>query len=330
MNEERYGGFGEPVGGRHDHADGEQRDFEERVRGLLAEDAYAIRPSPVPYPAIRRRGVVERRRRVAAAGAALVTLAAVPVGAYAVSGGGPGASTASAPTPSVSATRAGSPAPAASPTPAASPSGPARPATPGQLLDGVTFQQAAKGLEMCLDYDKQYAGSRAGRADLGKSSDYRIILAMHSTGDSNAPGDGIHVVAVKERPKQTRLICNIRNGEAQGLNTSVGGTSADQGNGAVYADINSGKLYQQSFLDKGHWKLPFRWGIIGTVKPSVAKVTVSYGDSQATATLDHGWFIAAGMLNQQVTKAPHIKGYDAGGKVVYDSDLDKTYERTLP
>ncbi|MFG2134327.1 hypothetical protein ACGFNV_42125 [Streptomyces sp. NPDC048751] len=321
MNGERQRDFDEQPEG----VDGERGpDFEDHVRDLLAEDAYAIRPSPVPYPAIRRRGVVERRRRVAAAGAALVTLAAVPVGAYALSPGDRGVSTASTPTPSVSAPRS------AAPTPAASPSGPARPATTGQLLDGVTFRRATEGLEACLDYDKQYGGSRPGRSDLGKASDYRIILAMHSTGDSNAPGDGIYVVAVKERPKQTRLICNIRNGEAQGLNTSVGGTSVDEGNGAVYADINSGKLYQQSFLDKGKWKLPFRWGIIGTVKPSVAKVTVSYGDSDSTAVLDHGWFVAAGMLNQQVTEAPHIKGYDAGGKLAYDSDQDKTYERTLP
>lgn len=59
-------------------------------------------------------------------------------------------------------------------------------------------------------------------------------------------------------------------------------------------------------------------------------MTVSYGDSSATATLDHGWFVAAGILNQQVTRAPHIKGYDAAGKLVYDSDTDSTYERTLP
>ena len=61
--------------------------FEEQVRELLAEDAYTIRPVPAPYPAIRRRGLAERRRRVAVAGATLLTLAAVPVGAYAWTGG---------------------------------------------------------------------------------------------------------------------------------------------------------------------------------------------------------------------------------------------------
>ncbi|KUL36457.1 hypothetical protein [Streptomyces regalis] len=298
-------------------------DFEEQVRELLAEGAYTIHPSPAPYPAIRRRGMVERRRRVAAAGAVLVTLAAMPVGAYALSGGGAGGGVATTPTPSVSATRAPSPAP--SPTP----SGPARPATKGQLLDGVTFEQAADGLEKCLAY--QRSGSFAGDTDLGTSEDYRILLAMRSTGDSNTPGDGMYVVAVNEKPQQIRLICNIKEGEAQGLSTRVGNDAdAIPDEGPVFVDPNNGKLYQQSFLDRGNWKLPFRWGIIGTVKSSVTKVTVSYGDSSAEAGLDHGWFVASGVLNEQVTVAPHIKGYDADGKLVYDSDEDKYYERTLP
>ncbi|MFJ1971248.1 hypothetical protein ACIO93_21490 [Streptomyces sp. NPDC087903] len=299
-----------------------ERDIEERVRELLAEDAYTIRPSPAPYPAIRRRGVVERRRRVAAAGAALVTLAALPVGAYAVGGGG-GSGTG---TPQSSVGTTLSPTQAATPTPSARPSGPAGPATAGQLLDGITFAQAADGLDKCLAYNKAVV-RHAGSTDLGAADDYRIILAMNSTGDSNAPGDGMYVVAVKERPQRIRLICTLRNGTAEGLNTSAGDDGAP---GAVSADINGGKLYQQSFLDKGHWKLPFRWGVIGTVKSSVSKVTVSYGDATSQAALDHGWFVASGLLNQQVTVAPHIKGYDAGGTLVYDSDQDESYEKTLP
>ncbi|MGJ3559798.1 hypothetical protein ACR6C2_18185 [Streptomyces sp. INA 01156] len=47
---------------------GTSGDFEEQLRELLAEDANTIRPTPVAYPAIRRRGTIERRRRVAAAG----------------------------------------------------------------------------------------------------------------------------------------------------------------------------------------------------------------------------------------------------------------------
>ncbi|MBL3671841.1 hypothetical protein JL475_39615, partial [Streptomyces sp. M2CJ-2] len=74
---------------------------------------------------------------------------------------------------------------------------------------------------------------------LGAAEEYRIILAMNSTGDSNAPGDGVYVVAVKERPKQTRLICNMKDGEASGLNTSVGSEDVP-GAGPVMADSNGG------------------------------------------------------------------------------------------
>jgi hypothetical protein len=307
---------------------GTSGDFEEQLRELLAEGANTIRPAPVPYPAIRRRGATERRRRVAAAGAALVTLAAMPVGAYALADGDAGGDTAAS-TPSVSATPRASATP--TPTPSASPSGPARPTTEGQLLDGITFGQAVDGLKKCLAYDQSHTGGLSDkfRTDLGAAEDYRIILAMNSTGDSNAPGNGMYVVAVKEQPKQTRLICNVKDGEAKGLNTSVG-FDDPPGAGPVMADINGGKLYQQSVIDRGSWKLPFRWGVIGTVEPSVARVTVSYGGATSQAALDHGWFVASGVLNQQVTVAPRIKGYDADSKLVYDSDGDKNYEKRLP
>ncbi|MEV1064035.1 hypothetical protein [Streptomyces sp. NPDC050263] len=300
--------------------------FEQRMRELLAEDAYAVQPSSAPYPAIRRRGLAERRRRVAVTGAALAALAAVPVGAYAVAGGsgGRGADTA-APKPSVSAP----PSPAASPTTSSgtpSSGGPARPATDGQLLDGITFAQAADGLAECLTAE---GGPALSAGDLGEPEDYRIVLAMKKTGDSNAPGDGMYVVAVKEQPAGFRVVCSLTDGVSSGISTSsseAGGPDA----GPVVPDINGGDLYQQSIMDKGNWKLPFRWGVIGTVEPSVAEVTVSYGETSATATLDHGWFVAVGTLNRQVTLAPHIKGFDAAGKLVYDSDTDSSYERTLP
>jgi hypothetical protein len=295
--------------------------FEEQVRELLAEDAYTIRPAPAPYPTIRRRGLAERRRRVAAAGAALVTLAVVPAGAYAWTGGdGTRGSDTAAPKPSASAPHT----PAASPTP----TGPARPATAGQLLDGITFDQAADGLGKCLAYGKG-SGPDGYEEQLGQAKDYRIVLAFKSTGDSNAPGDGIWIVGVKDQPKNYRVLCNVKDGEASGMNTGANDTPS--GSGPVVADINGGKLYQQSMIDKGNWKLPFRWGFIGTADPSVAKVTVSYGDSgTVTAALDHGWFVAAGMLGRQVTLAPHVKGYDSAGKLVYDSDHDTDYERKLP
>ncbi|HEY8982366.1 MAG TPA: hypothetical protein VIU15_22615 [Streptomyces sp.] len=300
---------------------------EEWVRELLAEDAYAMCPSPVPYPAIRRRGVVERRKRVAAAGAVLVALGAVPVGMWAGTGvnGGKGldVTTVAGPTPGTRET----PPPKLiqqSPAPAV---GPTRPATPGQLLDGVTFAEAATGLKKCLAYDREPGTRDHG---LGTADGYRIILAMHSTGDSNSPGDGTYVVAVKDTPRQTRLICTIRDGRAEGINSSVAGAD-ETPTGPITPDINGGRLYQQSYLDRGNWKLPFRWATIGTATPAVTRVTAQYGDSAPVeATLDHGWYIAAGTLHQQVTRAPRLKGYDSRGTLVYDSDKDPGYESTLP
>ncbi|MEU2422336.1 hypothetical protein ABZ619_15130 [Streptomyces sp. NPDC007851] len=312
-------------------------DFEERLRGLLAGDAEQVRPSPVPYPEIRRRGLVERRRRLGVTGAALAALAAVPVGAYALGGAattgpaGPGSTALTSGRPAPAGPAAASASPPTTSAPAATPTDPARPASAAhQLLDGITFEQAAAGLGKCLDYNKAHRLPKdPAYTDLGKPADYRILLAMRSTGDSNAPGDGYFVVAVREKPVPARLICTVKDGAATGLNTSIGDPFGDAGT-PVVPDMNSGKLYQQSVIDKGSWKLPFRWGIIGGHRTSVTRMTVSYGDSAGQAVLDHGWFVATGTLHQQVTRAPHLKGYDAAGKLVYDSDQDTSYEKTLP
>ncbi|MET8079126.1 hypothetical protein [Streptomyces sp. NPDC005303] len=297
--------------------DFEERDFEEQLRELLAEDAYTIRPSPVPYPRIRRQGVVERRRRVAVAGAVLATLATVPVGAFAVGGAGTGTAD-TATTPSASAS------PTATPTP--TPSGPTGPATAEQLRDGITPEQAVEGLDKCIAWNRKNVAMGSRDLHLGKADEYRILLALNSTGNTNSPGDGIFVVAVKEMPSEVRLVCNIKDGQASGLDFS-GGSDRQSDSPPVLPDVNTNKLYQQDFLNKGNWKLPFSWGFIGTVDPTVAKVTVSYGGAGSEAVLDHGWFVASGTLTQQVTRNPHIKGYDKGGKLIYDSDEDKTYQQ---
>ncbi|GAA3917033.1 hypothetical protein GCM10023084_80060 [Streptomyces lacrimifluminis] len=308
------------------------KDFEAQVREMMTEDAYTIRPSSAPYTAIRRKGTIERRRRVAAAGAILVALAAAPVAAYAVNGnGGDGSVNTAAPLPSTGTSARTTPTPVQS-----APAGPAGPATPGQLRDGITLAQASDGLEKCIAWNRENDKNRSSKAppltELGEATDYRIILALNSTGDSNSPGDGFHVVAVKEQtkqPKLTQLICTIKDGESSGINISTGGLEFDNG-GPVMPDINAGKLYQQSFIDKGNWKLPFGWGSIGRIDPSVTRVTVSYGGSTSEAALDHGWFVATGTLNKQVTLAPHVKAYDSTGKTVYDSDNDAGYDKALP
>ncbi|WP_133911753.1 hypothetical protein [Streptomyces sp. NBC_00582] len=301
------------------HADGADELFERQLRELLVRDADIVRPAPAPYPAIRRQGMAERRRRMTAVGAALVALTVVPVGAYAWAGGngGKGSDTA-APMTSASAP--------AGPRATEPSSGPGRPASDAQLLDGITFTQAAKGLQKCLDAER--VSSLTGMP--GKASGYRIILAAKSTGDSNSPGDGFHVVAVRDKKVGARLICNVKDGEADGVNISSGDAAAAEA-GVVVPDPNGADLYMQSVIDKGKWKLPFRWAAIGYVDASVTRVTVSYGDSTVDpAVLDHGWYIAYGTLNKQVELAPHVMGYDAAGKLVYDSDTDTTYDRALP
>ncbi|MFJ8104713.1 hypothetical protein [Streptomyces sp. NPDC096132] len=295
--------------------------FEERLRELLVRDADIVRPAPAPYPAIRRRGMAERRRRVTAVGAALVALTVVPVGAYAWAGGnGEGDADTATPMTSVSAPQSTS----ASPEETAA--GPARPASDGQLLDGITFAQATDGLKKCLAAERP-SSLIDGTGD--KLGDYRILLAAKSTGDSNAPGDGFHVVAAKEKPAGFRVICDIKDGEASGISVSARDAAGPDA-GPVVPDPNAGDLYKQSVIDKGKWKLPYRWASIGYVDESVVKVTVSYGDSTVDpAVLDHGWFIAFGIIDQQVELAPHIMGYDSTGKLVYDSDTDKAYAREL-
>ncbi|MFJ7158300.1 hypothetical protein ACIQUQ_25640 [Streptomyces sp. NPDC101118] len=301
--------------------------FEEALRGLLAEDAGEVRPAPAPYAAIVRQGRAERRRRALAVGAAVIALTVVPAGAFALADfGGHGTGGVAAPAPTAVKPTSGTASP--------EPGGPAAPATPGQLADGITLEQATQGLTDCLAVNGANGAKDAQRGtvaerDYGRAEDYRLLLAVRSTGDDNAPGDGIHVVAVKDKAPVTRLICTVKDGKAVGINASVGGEPVP-GEGKVVPDINGQKLYRQAVITSPGYRLPFRWGAIGTVDPSIARVTVAYGDgSPAQAALDHGWYAATGVLTEQPGRAPHVVGYDAAGQRVYDSDEDRTYDRAL-
>ncbi|MFJ6928113.1 hypothetical protein ACIQUP_12520 [Streptomyces nigra] len=303
------------------HMDDGERDFEEDLRELLAEDAYTIRPSAAPYPQIRRQGVAERRRRMALAGAALATLVAVPAGVYGLGAGSAQGSTAAAPTPSAPAS--------ASASGKTSPSPSAQPDRAGAaLFDGITYDQARDGLENCLD--SEFTRSGPGRPGLAPADEYTIVLAMRSTGDSNTGGDGVFVVAQADDEDRSSLICRLVNAVTQGITAFTDDSDLIPDEGAVLVNPNGNRLFKQTVLDHGRWRLPFRWAVIGDVKPSVARVTVSYGDSRAEATVGKGRFVVSGVLNEQVTRAPHIKGYDAGGELIYDSDDDKYWEKTLP
>ncbi|MFJ8015179.1 hypothetical protein [Streptomyces sp. NPDC096339] len=301
-----------------------QGDFELNLRDRMTHDAAAVRPGAVPYPEIVRQGRAEqRRRRMTVAGAALAVLALVPATAIALGGGDPSDRVSVA---------GGGPTPATPPRSPSPPTGPAAPATPGQLADGITLQVATTGLEQCLAMNAEHQGPPEGapkRQDLGKAADYRILLAHRSTGNDNSPGDGRFIVAVKDTPVPIRLICTIKNNQASGLNTSVGKDDLP-GDRPVSPDINGGKLYLQRLSTEGPWKLPYRWGSIGTVDPRVTRVTVTYGNATSEAALDHGWFAATGLLEQRVTQAPRIKGYDAQGKEIYDSNADKFYDKPIP
>jgi hypothetical protein len=313
--DERTSGFGTDGAGDGDPG------FEERMRVLLAEDAYTIRPSPVPYTEIRRRGVSERRRRAAVTGAVLMSLVALPVGAYALAGGDGEHGARTAAVEPADGTSRTTPAPSSTKA-----SGPARPAGEGQLLDGITFAEATAGLKACLTAE---GGESSGRGPaLGKAEDYRIILAAESTG-GRATGDGFHVVGVSERSAGLRVVCDIQNGEPSGISTGTRDSDPPDA-GPVVPDVNASDLFRQPLAAKGHWQLPFRWGVMGTVEPSVAEVSVSYGGVTRRAVLDHGWFVSSGVLDRQVTTAPHIKGYDDDGDLVYDSDEDTYWPRTLP
>ena len=324
-------GLGDGLGGGFDDGfDDEPFDFEAKLREMLTDDAASVAPGQAPYSAIVRQGQAAQRRRVAAVGIGLATLVALPGAAYAVN-------VQWSPDPGVSARPAASsksPATSQAPTtpakPTPVPSGPAGPATPGQLADGITLERASEALTACLDYKKAHTAKGAPKAfrNLGTAADYRIILALRTTGDDNNPGDGIGVVAVKGTP-MTRLVCSEKDGVGSGLSTQIGEDS-DPNRGVVKPDINASQLYKQTILSNGSWKFPYRWGSFGTIKSGVARVTVSYGGATVEAALDHGYFAATGILTQSVSsRPPHVKGYDVDGKLVYDSDSDAIYNEPV-
>ncbi|MFE2407602.1 hypothetical protein ACFXDE_04570 [Kitasatospora sp. NPDC059408] len=331
-----------------------QPDFEAALREQLVATVADRTPGEAPYEAIRRQGRAARRRRTAALSAGVVVLAVLSGATLLTARGHSDTRPATGLAGTADDTAAPSPGSTPNATPTASatptPAGPQPPATAAQLADGITFEQAATALGQCLDYDKEMQarwqspppsaaqgtqgtqGAHPNRPvhDDGTLADYRILLAVKSTGDDNSPGDGISVVGVSQGAHPTRLICHQTDGKTSGLQSGSADPRAGGPEGLVNPDINGGKLYRQAMLDGHAWKLPYRWGSIGTFAPSVARVSVSYGDGPAVdAALDHGWFAATGLLTGPVTRTPHIKGYDGTGKLVYDSDDDKGYQKDL-
>ncbi|MEU6340418.1 hypothetical protein ABZ883_05625 [Streptomyces sp. NPDC046977] len=289
----------------------EDTPFEARLRDLLERETDGLRPGEAPYASIVRQGRTDRRRRLAAAGAGLAALVAVPGAAVAVhfQPDGRGASARPA---------AGTVRPQS-----------AVPVTPVQLAAGITMRQAHDAADSCLRIDRGHQPQgNAQRDDSGAAGQYRAILAMRATGDNTAPGDAITVVLTERKRSKAHLwICVVTgDGTVAGLNTAGGGVPA---RGPVAPEIKASSLYQQAVRPGHGWSFPYRWGSIGTVEPQVARVTVSYGGVTEEATLDHGYYAASGILTEPVTSAPRVRGYDAAGTLVYDSRQDTAYEQKV-
>lgn len=306
--------------------------FEARLRDLLERETDGFHPGEAPYASIVRQGRTDRRRRMAAAGAGLAALVAVPGTAVAVHFQPDGRGATAQPAGGTVPTKTSGTARPQSSVPAVrasrTPSAPEGPATPGQLVDGITMRQAGEAIEKCLRFDRRYEPRvKTFRHDSGTAGDYRVILAMRATGDDNAPGDGFSVVAVdRSDSRAQRLICTMKDGKVSGLNSGGGD---DPGRGPVAPDINAFKLYEQTMITSDSWRLPYRWGSIGTAEPQVARVTVSYGGVTKEAAFDHGYYAVTGILTKPVTSAPRVKGYDAAGRLVYDSRQDTAYDQTV-
>jgi hypothetical protein len=295
---------------------------EEALRTLLAEHAAALTPAAAPVEAIRRRGLAARRRRSTVLGAAL---AVASLGTYWL------------------ATPGAAPADGAAALPRVTVPGLDREGR-GQLLDGITYEQAARGLTGCLDKLRPEQDHLHGRSSappgtqkrapyvLPPVEDLRVLLAVRAGADGNPVGDDFYVVAVNDPadPDDTiRLQCRVKGDRLPDSGVQSTGVEASQAR-PVVPDVNSSVLFPQGGGLEIEWKLPFRWGAVGAVAPSVARVSVEYGGVTVEAVLDGGWFVASGELGREVTALPHIKGYDAVGELVYDSDRDKQYPRTLP
>ncbi|MFE5209795.1 hypothetical protein [Streptomyces sp. NPDC056600] len=286
----------------HGGADSSQ---EAALRSLLAEQAGELDPSPAPYGRIRHRGRIARRKRSAVLGAALAVLAVAPLGVYRLAA------------------------------PATTGGDTVGPAAGGRLLDGVTHEQATRGLRACLDHWREAtAGEPPPSGPLPVAppvEEFRMLLAMRATVTDDPMKAGFVVVAVDDEAAPghvARTVCHVKDG-SKASGGQVRGPARGAGPVALDRDISVLSPRFDDGSGKG-WKLPFRWGAVGTVTPSVARVTVTYGGRTEEAALDEGWFVAAGELDRKATAPPHIKGYDAAGELVYDSDRDKGYPRSLP
>ncbi|RBM11692.1 hypothetical protein [Streptomyces sp. PT12] len=311
--------------------------LEAKLRELLAERARDAAPAEAPVDTIVDRGRRARRRGRIALSAGAAVLVAVPSAAIAAQGdwladGEP--ATAAAP----AEPEEGQEPEASSEPPAESVSGvPQGPSDPErQLFDGVTLEQATASLESCLaefpltepPVSVPEEGSGGSEFIEGEPldidlSELRIVLAWVSQGDENRGSEPMtRVLAVTSVPDEAplQLVCAAREDGAANMQ-SVSPAERTQ---PVVPETGAGR-YQGPQV--GEWTLPFRWADFGVVTSEVERVTVTYAGETEEAALDAGYYVAAGMGEQEAEGAPVVVGYDADGEVVYDSREDATHGR---
>ncbi|MEV6103201.1 hypothetical protein AB0M28_00605 [Streptomyces sp. NPDC051940] len=307
--------------GRGDTGGGDESSaLEELLRRELARSAGGMTPGPTPYGAIVRRGRAGRRRRRAALGAGLALLAAAPGVAIALQHG-PGRG---APSPKP---------PAASSSPTVPALGFRGPASPGQLVDGVSLEEARRVASTC------WASQSHENPDGGEytPADLRILFAMPSDYLHNSARRLVmpHPEAYPERRPAVTVVlvddnwsvqevCTLPGGDIRWAGSTKGsltkpGTLRPVG-GPVEPEMNGfGQIAR--FSDPAADR-PGRWVGTGAVDDSVARVTVTYGSDTREAILDHGWYVATGEFVEEADRWPRVRGYDAAGKLIYDSADD--------
>jgi hypothetical protein len=300
-------------------------DMEARLRRTLADRAEGADPLDAPYDRIVQRGRRARQRGRIALGAGAAVLVAVP--GLAIGAQGSWLQEDGAPAVAV-ATGGDTGGDTGGPDPAGVPAGPADPER--QLLDGITLEQARASLANCLSGPSNSVtvnategaeGAEPGAAldlslDLGE---LRIVLAWESEGDEyHGPEPTRQVLAVSAAPaadSAVQLVCGDRGDGSSAADVLTGGPP--ELTDPVVRDVNADRHY-----GPGQRTPPFRWVDFGMVGPEVERVTVEYAGATEEAVLDAGYFVVAGLAQEQPSGQPVIKGYGADGALLFDSGED--------
>ncbi|MFD7510691.1 hypothetical protein ACFV5N_15380 [Streptomyces sp. NPDC059853] len=297
---------------------------ERELRALLSERADLITPSPPPVERITRDGRAARRRTRVALGTGLAALVALPGVLIAAQTGGAtgdgGRNETAAPpaAPPAPETTDGAPEPGAGED-TALPLPPADPAR--QLLDGITYEQAAEALLSCVGPESEPDPAIDPARPALDAADFQILLAWEGEGDENrGPAPRRQVLAVTADPAASpalQLTCGFRPGEGTVSVQGAPRATVEPGQPPIVPDSSAGRHW---YVEE--WTPPFRWAHYGAVAPEVARVTVEYAGGTEEAVVDAGYFVAGGIAGQVPDAAPLLLGYDAAGELIYDSRTD--------